>query len=241
MTNVIIVCVQWEAGRVLSRLYIFQVGCVCFFFYFVFHFCLINVPKLKHLSQPGQHGRLLHCLMSPGSGQLYDFLMYECTTGHAPPSPSPKPPPPSPATPIVLLQLWSLTVSFCRTEMLMKGKWGVGGVDGWRVQGGQDDRFQQGGGAVGCEKETTLELHDHCETFGSTLMIYFFMEGGGEKSGKHPARRSLALLETLLLFYFFLPRHQKEEEEKKKKSNFSLQTVSPVWLWATDGLARAVR
>lgn len=45
MTNVIIACVQREAGRVLSRLYIFQVGCVFGFFvgvfYFFFHFFVL--------------------------------------------------------------------------------------------------------------------------------------------------------------------------------------------------------
>lgn len=91
----------------------------CFFSIFV----LLMFLKLKHLSQPGQHGRLLHCLMSPGSGQLSDFLMYECTTGHAH---SLAPPPPPSASPSVLLQLWSLTVSVCRTEKT-KGKLGVGG------------------------------------------------------------------------------------------------------------------
>lgn len=120
---------------------------VVFFFGWLFFlfFCLINVSKLKHLSQPGQHGRQLHCLMSPGSGQLYDFLMSECTTGHAHPLPLL----PlllrllRPASLSVLLQLWSLTVSFRRTEMT-KGE--VGGrewawFDGWQAQGGEDGRF----------------------------------------------------------------------------------------------------
>lgn len=96
----------------------------------------------------------------------------------------------------------------------------------------------------GTKKETTLKLHDHCETFGSTLMIYFFMEGraGGKKrSEKTPARRSLALLETLLLHNFFSPQTAEGGGREKKKKTATLQTVSPVCPWATDGLARAVR
>lgn len=58
----------------------------------------------------------------------------------------------------------------------------------------------------GTKEETTLKLHDHCETFGSTLMIYFFMEGWGGGTRAKNTRQALSCSPRDFIIIFFSPQ-----------------------------------
>lgn len=122
-----------------------------------------------------------------------------------------------PWLPHVWMYHWSPTsLSFCiimtvvtySTFSWTGGTERVGGfLEGWwgRAGGGRSKADPEDRG----EKEATLKLHDHCETFRSILMIYFFM---GEKS----ETSATALLLSLRLFFF--------SDIKRKKKNQPLSS-----------------